>query len=100
MNLAFLALLPAALLIDRLFGNCLPRASRLHDGRAGLPHRSPVPARFNNALMSSPALACLLVVLPCRSRGRLAWAAQLYADPGRHGSLGHHHLDLRRAPEP
>ena len=84
MNLAFLALLPAALLIDRLFGE-LP--SRVHpvcmmgalaSRMEALLRRGP-----NNALMSlSGALACLLVVLPCAAlAGGLAWAAQVYAEP-------------------
>ena len=68
MNLAFLALLPAALLIDRLFGE-LP--SRVHPVCMMGALASRIEALFrrgsNNALMSlSGTLACLLVVLPCR----------------------------------
>ena len=67
MNLAFLALLPAALLIDRLFGE-LP--SRVHPVCMMGALASRIEALFrrgsNNALMSlSGTLACLLVVLPC-----------------------------------
>lgn len=84
MNLAFLALLPAALLIDRLFGE-LP--SRVHPVCMMGALASRIEALFrrgsNNALMSlSGTLACLLVVLPCAAlAGGLAWAAQVYADP-------------------
>ena len=84
MNLAFLALLPAALLIDRLFGE-LP--SRVHPVCMMGALASRMEALFrrgsNNALMSlSGTLACLLVVLPCAAlAGGLAWAAQVYADP-------------------
>ena len=84
MNLAFLALLPAALLIDRLFGE-LP--SRVHPVCMMGALASRIEALFrrgsNNALMSlSGTLACLLVVLPCAVlAGGLAWAAQVYADP-------------------
>ena len=81
MNLAFLALLPAALLIDRLFGE-LP--SRVHPVCMMGALASRIEALFrrgsNNALMSlSGTLACLLVVLPCAAlAGGLAWAAQVY----------------------
>ena len=104
MNLAFLALLPAALLIDRLFGE-LP--SRVHPVCMMGALASRIEALFrrgsNNALTSlSGTLACLLVVLPCAAlAGGLAWAAAgLRRPPGGMVRLGHHHLDLRRAPEP
>ena len=84
MNLAFLALLPAGLLVDRLFGElpsrvhpvCLMGALAARVER--LLRRGP-----NNALMTlSGALACLLVVLPCAAiAGGLAWLAQLYGGP-------------------
>ena len=102
MNLAFLALLPAALLIDRLFGE-LP--SRVHPVCMMGALASRIEALFrrgsNNALMSlSGILACLLVVLR-RSRGRAGVGrAVLRRPPGGMVRLGHHHLDLRRAPEP
>ena len=63
MNLAFLALLPAALLIDRLFGE--------------------LPSRVHPVCMMG-ALASRIEALFRRGMVR----------------LGHHHLDLRRAPEP
>ena len=91
MNLAFLALLPAALLIDRLFGE-LP--SRVHPVCMMGALASRIEALFrrgsNNALMSlSGTLACLLVVLPCAAlAGGLAWAAQVYADPRAASSSG------------
>ena len=99
MNLAFLALLPAALLIDRLFGE-LP--SRVHPVCMMGALASRIEALFrrgsNNALMSlSGTLACLLVVLPCAA---LVGRAGLRRPPGGMVRLGHHHLDLRRAPEP
>ena len=84
MNLAFLALLPAALLIDRLFGE-LP--SRVHPvcmmGALASRMEALLLRGPNNVLMSlSGTLACLLVVLPCAAlAGGLAWAAQVYADP-------------------
>lgn len=104
MNLAFLALLPAALLIDRLFGE-LP--SRVHPVCMMGALASRIEALFrrgsNNALMSlSGTLACLLVVLPCAvlAGGLGVGRAGLRRPPGGMVRVGHHHLDLRRAPEP
>ena len=102
MNLAFLALLPAALLIDRLFGE-LP--SRVHPVCMMGALASRIETLFrrgsNNALMSlSGTLACLLVAL-CRPCGRAGVGrAGLRRPPGGMVRVGHHHLDLRRAPEP
>lgn len=104
MNLAFLALLPAALLIDRLFGE-LP--SRVHPVCMMGALASRIETLFrrgsNNALMSLSALSPgLLVVLAlCRPRGGLGVGrAGLRRPPGGMVRVGHHHLDLRRAPEP
>lgn len=84
MTIAFLALLPAALLLDRLFGE--PPASvhpvcmmgRLAALVEHLLRRGP-----NNLRMSlAGALACLLVVLPCSAlAGGLALLAGLYGGP-------------------
>ncbi len=81
MNLAFLAVLPAGLLIDRLFGE-LP--SRIHPvcmmgTLAACMER--LFRRGKNSWMTTcaGALACLLVVLPCAAiAGGLAWLAQTY----------------------
>ena len=98
MNLAFLALLPAALLIDRLFGE-LP--SRVHPVCMMGALASRIEALFrrgsNNALMSLSACRPALR----RSRGRAGVGrAGLRRPPGGMVRVGHHHLDLRRAPEP
>ena len=99
MHLAFLALLPAALLIDRLFGE-LP--SRVHPVCMMGALASRIEALFrrgsNNALMSRLS-ACRPAL--CRPRGRSGVGrAGLRRPPGGMVRLGHHHLDLRRAPEP
>lgn len=104
MNLAFLALLPAALLIDRLFGE-LP--SRVHPVCMMAVLASRIETLFrrgsNNALCPSPhsRLVCL-VVLPCAALGGGLGVgrAGFTPTPGGMVRLGHHHLDLRRAPEP
>ena len=102
MNLAFLALLPAALLIDRLFGE-LP--SRVHpvcmmgalaSRMEALLRRGP-----NNVLMSLSGTHPACRPALCRSRGRSSVGrAGLRRPPGCMVRVGHHHLDLRRAPEP
>lgn len=102
MNLAFLALLPAALLIDRLFGE-LP--SRVHPVCMMGALASRIEALFrrgsNNALMSlSGTLACLLVVLPCAALAG-GWRGPRRFTPDPQGGmvrLGHHHLDLLSRP--
>ena len=78
MNLAFLALLPAALLIDRLFGE--------------------LPSRVHPVCMMG-ALASRIEALFPRGRAGVGRAG-LRRPPGGMVRLGHHHLDLRRAPEP
>ena len=98
MNLAFLALLPAALLIDRLFG-ALP--SRVHPVCMMGALASRIETLFrrgsNNALMSLSGTRPAL----CRPRGRAGVGrAGLRRPPGGMVRVGHHHLDLRRAPEP
>ena len=84
MNLALLALLPAALVLDRLFGE-LP--SRMHpvclmgalDARLEtLFRRGP----DNTLMFLSGSIACLLVVLPCAAvTGGLVWTAQFSGGP-------------------
>lgn len=84
MNLALLALLPAALLLDRLFGE-LP--SRIHPvclmGALAARLETLFRRGPNNALMFlSGTLACLLVTLPFAAvAGGLVWAAELYGGP-------------------
>ena len=104
MNLAFLALLPAALLIDRLFGE-LP--SRVHPVCMMGALASRIETLFrrgsNNALMSLLRHSRLSACRPalCRPRGRAGVGrAGLRRPPGGMVRVGHHHLDLRRAPEP
>ncbi len=85
MSLALLALLPATLLIDRLFGEPPARVhpvclmGSLASRSESLLRRGP----NNTRMFLSGVLACLFVVLPCAAvAGGLAWAAQRYAGPG------------------